>query len=74
MAPVKKLKNYLDKLLKGETVKGITVTLTTIRECEIIYKALTKGEKPAFINGTVKEILDECGIKTVEYGIGWRVL
>lgn len=72
--PMKKFGECLDKWLAGETVKGITVTLTTIRECEIIYKALTKGEKPAFINGTVKEILDECGIKTAEYGIGWRVL
>ena len=73
-APVKKFKECLDKWLAGETVKGIPVTLSTIRECEIIYNALIRGEKPAFINGTVKKILDECGIKTVEYGIGWRVL
>lgn len=73
-APVKKFKGYLDKWLEGETVKEIPVTLTTIRECEIIHNALIRGEKPAFINGTVKKILDECGIKTVEYGIGWRVL
>ena len=73
-APIKKFKEYLDKWLAGETVKGINITLTTIRECELIYNALDRGERPAFINGTVKEILDECGIKTVEYGIGWRVL
>ena len=38
-----------------------------------IYNAIAQKEKPSFINGTVKEILDKCGIKTVVEGIGWRI-
>lgn len=71
---MKKLEKYLTKWLAGETVKGITVTLTTIRECETIYNELKSGNKPEFINGDVKTILDKCGIKTVEKGIGWKVV
>ena len=36
-------------------------------------KTIIQKEKPSFINGKVKEILDKCNIKTVTEGIGWRV-
>lgn len=32
------------------------------------------GGKPEFINGKCKEILDKAGIKTKEYGIGWKIV
>ena len=44
-----------------------------IEECIRVYNAIVRKEKPEFINGKVKEILDKCKIETVEKGIGWRV-
>ena len=40
---------------------------------ELVNEVLIKVE-PCFINGKVKEILDSSGIKTVKYGVGWRVM
>jgi hypothetical protein len=37
------------------------------------YNAMVRNEKPEFINGKVKEILDKCKIETVVEGIGWRI-
>ena len=54
-------------------VRGINVSLYDIQECVRIYNAMVRKEKPEFINGKVKEILDKCGIKTVVEGIGWRI-
>ena len=70
---MKKLKSYLEKWIVGEKVRGIQVSLLDIRECVRIYNAIVRNEKPEFINGKVKEILDKCKIKTVVEGIGWRV-
>lgn len=70
---MKKFKEYLEKWINGEKVRGINISLYDIQECVRIYNAITQNEKPEFINGKVKEILDKCKIKTVEYGIGWRV-
>ena len=70
---MKKLKSYLMKWMDGQKVRGINVSLYDIQECVRIYNAMVRKEKPEFINGKVKEILDKCGIKTVEEGIGWRV-
>lgn len=70
---MKKLREYLEKWINGEKVRGINISLYDIQECVRIYNAMTQNEKPEFINGKVKEILDKCKIKTVEYGIGWRV-
>ena len=70
---MKKLKSYLMKWMDGQNVRGINVSLYDIQECVRIYNAMVRKEKPEFINGKVKEILDKCGIKTVEEGIGWRV-
>lgn len=70
---MKKFREYLEKWINGEKVIGINISLYDIQECVRIYNAMIQNEKPEFINGKVKEILDKCKIKTVEYGIGWRV-
>ena len=70
---MKKLKSYLMKWMDGQNVRGINVSLYDIQECVRIYNAMVRKEKPEFINGKVKEILDKCGIKTVVEGIGWRI-
>ena len=61
------------KWMDGQKVRGINVSLYDIQECVRIYNAMVRKEKPEFINGKVKEILDKCGIKTVVEGIGWRI-
>lgn len=70
---MKKLREYLIKWMDGQKVRGINVSLYDIQECVRIYNAMVRKEKPEFINGKVKEILDKCKIKTIEEGIGWRV-
>ena len=70
---MKRLKEYIEKWLDGQKVRGIQVSLLDIRECVRIYNAMVRNEKPEFINRKVKEILDKCKIKTVVEGIGWRV-
>lgn len=70
---MKELKIYLEKWIKGNKVRGINVSLYDIQECVRIYNAIVRKEKPSFINGTVKKILDKCGIKTVVEGIGWKI-
>ena len=70
---MKKFRTYLEKWTNGEKVRGINVSLYDIQECVRIYNAIVRNEKPEFINGKVKEILDKCNIKTVTEGIGWRI-
>lgn len=71
---MKKFRQYIETWLDGKQVRGIkNVSPATIWECVYIYNAIARKEKPSFINGTVKEILDKCGIKTENEGIGWRV-
>lgn len=71
---MKKLRAYIETWINGQKVRGINVSLCDIEECVRIYNAMVQKEKPEFINGKVKEILDKCGIKTVVKGIGWRVI
>ena len=71
---MKKLREYLIKWPGGQKVRGINVSLYDIEECIRVYNAIIRKEKPEFINGKVKEILDKCNIKTVTEGIGWRVI
>lgn len=72
---MKKFRQYIETWLDGKQVRGIkNVSPATIWECVDIYNAIVRKEKPSFINGTVKEILDKCRIKTENEGIGWRVL
>lgn len=70
---MEKLREYLIKLTDGQMVRGINVTPYDVKECIRVYNAMVRNEKPEFINGKVKEILDKCKIKTVEKGIGWSV-
>lgn len=70
---MKKFKEYIEKWLNGQKVRGIQVSLLDIRECVRIYNAMVRNEKPEFINCKVKEILDKCKIETVVEGIGWRI-
>ena len=71
---MKKLKSYLEKWMDGQKIRGINVSLYDIEECIRVYNAIIRKEKPEFINGKVKEILDKCNIKTVTEGIGWRIV
>lgn len=70
---MKKLKKYLIIWQSGEKVRGIAVSLSDITELYRIYSMIILGDKPEFINGNVKNILDKCGIKTVQKGIGWKI-
>ena len=70
---MKKLREYLIKWTDGQKVRGINVSVYDIEECIRVYNAIIRKEKPSFINGNVKEILDKCNIKTVTEAIGWRV-
>ena len=70
---MKKLREYLIKWADGQKVRGINVSVYDIEECIRVYNAIIRKEKPEFINGKVKEILDKCNIKTITEGIGWRV-
>ena len=71
---MKKLREYLIKWTDGQKVRGINVTPYDVEECIRVYNTIVRKEKPEFINGKVKEILNKCKIKTVEKGIGWRIV
>ena len=71
---MKKLREYLIKWTDGQKVRGINVSLYDVEECIRVYNAIIRKEKPEFINGKVKEILDMCNIKTITEEIGWRVI
>ena len=70
---MKKLREYLIKWTDGQKVRGINVTPYDVEECIRVYNTIVRKEKPEFINGKVKEILNKCKIKTVEKGIGRRI-
>ena len=70
---MKKLREYLIKWTDGQKVRGISVTPYDVEECIRVYNAIVRNEKPEFINGKVKEILDKCKIETVVEWIGWRI-
>ena len=70
---MKKLREYLIKWTDGQKVRGINVTPYDVEECIRVYNTIVRKEKPEFINGKVKEILNKWKIKTVEKGIGWRI-
>ena len=71
---MKKFRTYIEKWIAGEKVKGVNVSLYDIQECIRVYNAIVCGEKPSFINGNVKNILDKCNIKTIVNGIGWIII
>lgn len=71
---MKKLRKYIEAWIDGKKESGISVSLYDIHEVIDVYNAIARKEKPCFINGNVKKILDSSGIKTVKYGVGWRVM
>lgn len=71
---MKKLRSWIETWIEGKQVRGIkNVSSATIWELADIYNAIIRKEKPSFIDGKAKEILDKCGIETVVEGIGWRI-
>ena len=68
-----KFHDYIAKWISGDKVRGIDVSPMDIHECVSVYNAIVRGEKPSFINGKVKSILDKCGIKTNACGVGWQI-
>lgn len=72
---MEKLRLYIEKWIDGKKVKGINVTLYDIDECIYIYNSILENKNNIeFINDKVKKILDICNIKTIEYGIGWKIV
>ena len=71
---MERLREYIEKWLRGEKVKGIDVSLFDIKCCIFIYNSILSGGKPEFLSSNVKEILDKCNIKVVRCNIGWRVV
>ena len=72
---MEKLRLYIEKWIDGKKVKNINVTLYDINECIYIYNSILENRNNIeFINGKVKEILDKCNIKTIEYGIGCKIV
>lgn len=72
---MEKLRLYIEKWIDGKKVKNINVTLYDINECIYIYNSILENRNNIeFINGKVKEILDKCNIKTIEYGTGWKIV
>lgn len=71
---MEKFREYIETWINEKKVKGINVSLYDIQECIDVYNAIVRKGKPEFINGKVKEILDKCNIKTITYGIGWKVV
>ena len=70
---MEKLRSYIECWLTGKKVRGADVTPYEIRELIDSYKRLLRKEQPEFISGKVKEVLDRCGIYTIESGIGWKI-
>lgn len=71
---MKKFREYIERWIDGRKIGGLTVSPCDIQECVRVYNAIVRKEKPEFINGKVKEILDKCKIKTAVEGIGWKVI
>lgn len=47
------------------------IPLASFQILENVYNALSQKQTKEFINSDVKMVLDKCGIKTRERGIGW---
>ena len=67
-----KINNDVNKLLKGEKIKGLNLSPYDI---EILVDVLENlNNKPEFINNNIKKLCDKYGIKVCECGIGWKIL
>lgn len=69
-----KLKEYLVLWEAGKTVRGLSVTLTDIRDLQDAYNAIIKNKEFYFLSANVKKVLNKCGFTVVEHDIGWRLL
>lgn len=67
---MKKLKNIIEKIIyDGKFPKGITPYMVDV--LIDIYNNINNDTKTEFIEKDIKILLDKCGIKTKEHGIGW---
>ena len=67
-----KINNDVNKLFKGEKIKGLNLSPYDI---EILVDVLENlNNKPEFINNNIKKFCDKYGIKVCECGIGWKIL
>lgn len=67
---MKKLKNIIEKIIyDGKFPKGITPYMVDV--LIDIYNNINNDTETEFIEKDIKILLDKCGIKTKEYGIGW---
>lgn len=65
-----KLKYFINQYIQGENQ---VISLSDFGMLTYIYEAMKRREKPCFIQPGVKNVLERCGIHTIEYGIGWKV-
>ena len=67
---MKKLKDMIETIIyKGKLPAGITSYMTDVLIS--VYNNLLNGENAEFIEPSIKSLMDKCGIKTKENGIGW---
>lgn len=67
---MKKLKDMIETIIyKGKFPAGITPYMTDVLIS--VYNNLLNGENAEFIESSIKSLMDKCGIKTKENGIGW---
>lgn len=67
---MKKLKALIERAYQvGKLPYGIP--LASFRILENVYDTLSQKQTKEFISSDVKMVLDKCGIKTRERGIGW---
>lgn len=67
---MQKLKEYIDILCDGKKIRGMNMSPSDVYTLIDIYN----GHVDCFIQDNVKKVLDKCNIKTMEQGIGWRVV
>lgn len=73
----KKLKAYIEKVYetatnKGKFPKGIS-SQYVFQELVRVYNGIVSDRTVEFICGDIVPILDHCGIKYKEEGIGWII-
>ena len=67
---MKKLKDIIEKIIyDGKFPKGITPYMVDV--LIDIYNNINNDTETEFIEKDIKILLDKCGIKTKEHGIGW---
>lgn len=68
-----KFTDLVSQLIYGITPRGYKfMSATDRKELFEVWVQLNAGNKPEFINGNVKKVLDKYKIPTEPYGVGWR--